>query len=232
MGQLVEDGLHEIDLVASQERREERVREPAQGAEGGRGTQVGVEAVVFQLLLVPEGVAFVEVPLVWDPAHHREPPRLGGEAVPRCRREDQGQGVLVQLGERRVRVTHLQPQNLDGVLPGLHHECQLRLGPLVGLGIQDNLVERLSGPEDLRLGDARLDDVHRRARRDDEGHDPEAHEKAGPRPARHRCYRPPSESGSSHRYRPPPPTLRIRGMPPSVGTYTTDPPGSSLSCSM
>ena len=64
------------------DRGEERIGEPAQGAEGGGRPQQGVESLVFEFALLLQRVLQVEEPPVRDAAHDGKPPGARGEPVP------------------------------------------------------------------------------------------------------------------------------------------------------
>ena len=132
---LVEDGLHDPDLIGDQHRRVERVGEPAQRGEGGRGPEVGVESLALERVPRLLGPLDGEVRPVGDPAGHGKPPRAEFEAVPVRGGEDEREGVGLEAGERGVGVTGvLEPELVDRMASGVPGEAEL--SPLAGLGVR------------------------------------------------------------------------------------------------
>ena len=160
----MDDRGHQLQLVVPEDGREERVREPAQGAEGGGGSQVGVEPFLFELALLVERIVEVEESPVRDPSHDRKPPRFGQELVPVRGRQHHCQGVPVELGVGGVAVPHVESQPVHGEVPGLDRQGELGAGLLVGFGLEDDLRDRPAGAEDFGLLPAGLDHVRGRAR--------------------------------------------------------------------
>src|SRR5690606_18979662 len=93
--QLVDDRGDEGDVVVAQQRREERVVEPAEGAEGARRPEVRVVPLALKLRRGAPGGLHVEEPLVGDAAHDGEPPGDRLEPVAVGRRDDEGEGVAI-----------------------------------------------------------------------------------------------------------------------------------------
>ena len=166
MTHLVDQGLDEFDVVGAEQAAQDRVGEPTEGAEGRRGAQKRVESLRVQLCLLLEGVALGEIPPVGHVPHDEEPPRLRGEPIGIGRRENEGQGVALQLGEAGVAVAHVEAQFVSGEAPGFHRQRQHPPRALVGRGVEDHLRQRPPTGQDLRLGDARLDHVDRRTGRE------------------------------------------------------------------
>ena len=164
MGEFVDDRGHQLQLVVPEDCGEERVRKPAQGAEGGGGPQVGIEPLLFELALLVESVAEVEESPVGNPADDRKPPCPGEELVLVRGRQHHRQGVPIELGVGGVAVPNVQFQLVHGEVPGLGRKGELGASLLVGLGLEDDLRDRPAGAEDLGLLPPGLDHIRGRAR--------------------------------------------------------------------
>src|ERR1043165_706835 len=73
MEEFVEDDVGKRHLVIVEQMREQRVVEPAQRAERGRGADIGVIAVLLELLRLGQRLFLGEIALVRHIPDHKEP---------------------------------------------------------------------------------------------------------------------------------------------------------------
>ncbi len=146
MRDFVDHGLHQPHAVLSQKGREQRVGQPAEGAEGGGGAQIRVVMSRLELapLLLRRRTA--EEAFVGHTPDDGKPPGVGGQAVDGACREHQGQGIAADVGVGGVTVADVEAQFALGEPSRLHDELQL--GP--GLQVDPGVVEDLGDGTPLR----------------------------------------------------------------------------------
>lgn len=102
--ELMDDRLGQILGLVAQQRRQQRIGKPAEGAERQRRADVGVEALVLQGARFGQSILLRKEALVGNPADDGEPPGVGAQFEARRRGDDVDHLVVIDLGERRVAV--------------------------------------------------------------------------------------------------------------------------------
>jgi hypothetical protein len=148
--ELMDDRLRQPLLIVAQERAEQRIVEPSQGAERDRGTHVRVIALRVELGGEPIRVGGIEIGPVRHAADDREPPRVGLQPVARSGADDVHDLARVDGRDRAVAAADIQPEIVCGEAP--HRQGQLQFGARVGVDVAyQHAIDRLAAPQQAGL---------------------------------------------------------------------------------
>ena len=145
--------------------RQQRVGEPAQRAEGGRGTGCGVEPRGLKTPRFRGRGVGIEEAFVGDPTDDREPPRVRLQARPRGRGNHEDRRRRRQAGDAGVALSDAKAEFPFGESAHAQHEAQLLPGRRVeALIVLKQRADRLPVPQDAGFFVSGAQDVQRAAR--------------------------------------------------------------------
>ena len=155
---LVEDERRQLDRIARQRRREQRIVEPAKGGERGGGTQVDVVALLDEPIAgAPRGVE-VEEPLIRDPPDDGVLPGVRADAVLGRRLEHEQERIAPHVGVGGVGLLGLE-SDLGRVVTALQHQAQRVAHRRIGRAVTHQVLDRLARMENAGLFQARASDI-------------------------------------------------------------------------
>src|SRR5581483_2075872 len=160
--------------------REQRVVEPSQRAERGRGADIGVVAVLLELLRLGESVVLREVSLVRNVADDQEPPHVRLQLGLRRSHKDVAQVLPVDERIARITASDVELEMIAGVLAHGEDELELIAGLGVEIGLLKGFLDRLAAPEDLSFLIRRAHDIRGRAAGNSHGYKKAGGDKQSP----------------------------------------------------
>lgn len=164
--QLVKDEIDEILAAETELARQQRIVEPAQGAEAAGGANVRVVALGLESRGLATRKVEVEEALVGHATDDREPPGVGLQPEALGGADDVDDRRVVVARQRRVAAAGAQPELPLGKVTRGQHEFELRTLPGIDGAGREDLLDRLPAPEDARFLVAGTQHVGRRASRE------------------------------------------------------------------